>query len=103
MGKAPLLQKMPPVRLFLSFAVPLLHEAERPASGAAGSGSTADAVRRRLHAFVRLGCCALLQGTLWDYQAASVEAVGSRLVFDVRVLTDGILGPANLLSEQNPP
>jgi hypothetical protein len=52
---------------------------------------------------VRLGCCALLQGTLWDCQAASVEAVGSRLVFDVRVLTDGILGPANLLSEQNPP
>jgi hypothetical protein len=78
-------------------------DTERCGSAAPGSGSAADAVRRRLHAVVRLGCCALLQVTLWDCQAASVEAVGSRPVFGVRVLTDGILGPANLLSEQSPP
>jgi hypothetical protein len=35
--------------------------------------------------------------------SSSVEVVGSRPVFGVRLLTDGFLGPANLLSEQNPP
>jgi hypothetical protein len=65
--------------------------------------SKASGLPWREHALVRLGCCALLQGILWDCQAASVEAVGSHPVFGVRVLTDGILGPANLLSEQSPP
>src|SRR5215470_308798 len=35
--------------------------------------------------------------------SSSVEVVESRPVFGVCLLTDGILGPANLLSEQNPP
>jgi hypothetical protein len=65
--------------------------------------SKASGLPWREHAFVRLSCCALLQVTLWDCQAASVEAIGSRPVFGVCVLTDGILDPANLLSEQNPP
>jgi hypothetical protein len=51
MRKDLLLRKRLPVRPFSSFAATLLHDAERRASGAAGSGSAADAVRRRLHAF----------------------------------------------------
>jgi hypothetical protein len=35
--------------------------------------------------------------------SSSVEVVGSPPGFGVRLLTDGLLGPANLLSEQNPP
>ena len=45
------LRKMPPVHPFSSFATTLLHEAKRWAPVAAGSGSAADAVRRRLQAF----------------------------------------------------
>ena len=76
------------------------HQARREAGA---EQSEAEAVRRRLHAVVRLRCCALLQVPLGDCQAASVEAVRRRPVFGVCVLTDAILDPANLLSEQNPP
>src|SRR6266536_6402564 len=68
--------------------------AQRRASGAAGSGSAADAVRRRLHAFVRRGMC--------DGRRATLRLPPLCCAFPAAGEIDGHVSPDPLGGSQRP-